>query len=528
MFTWVIGKIKHLRGFKGVILLSIISFAINAITPYLNGILFNLLAYNTRYEIIINVAILVALFGIGNSIFTYVLIRVIAILKAETYILLLKLKVRNLYEIPYNILENVELSGLSQQIHSDIQIVSDFVLSNFTKFILNSILLFVSFYMMFELNQLLFILGLVLSLTYSLIVYLLKNPISKRLTDKKQNDVIFYQKYSSQLLLSEILYASSNSENSVSYLNSCFVPLNESIRKLVKIQSIYLSSDSVTSALYQAILFILGGVQIVNKNLSLGDFVTINMYFNIIINLVKYYIGFYNTFLDTKISYKRLENLENLKIPNQNSGIKIDHLDSICLRNFFFSYQSNNGIIDVINNLSTTFRKNTFHIIQGTNGSGKTTLLKILLGLYEGTSDNLEYNGEICSKVDTFYLRKHCIAYLPQSFFKPDMSPLEFLSLMSYDENINVTLLTEISKILKIPFENCQRLSGGELKKLYLNVALSKDSDFLILDEPTNDLDELSKHELINYLKMNPKKQGIIVSTHDKDLIDAADEVIYL
>ena len=311
MFTWVIGKIKHLRGFKGVILLSIISFAINAITPYLNGILFNLLAYNTRYEIIINVAILVALFGIGNSIFTYVLIRVIAILKAETYILLLKLKVRNLYEIPYNILENVELSGLSQQIHSDIQIVSDFVLSNFTKFILNSILLFVSFYMMFELNQLLFILGLVLSLTYSLIVYLLKNPISKRLTDKKQNDVIFYQKYSSQLLLSEILYASSNSENSVSYLNSCFVPLNESIRKLVKIQSIYLSSDSVTSALYQAILFILGGVQIVNKNLSLGDFVTINMYFNIIINLVKYYIGFYNTFLDAKNSYKRLEILEN-------------------------------------------------------------------------------------------------------------------------------------------------------------------------------------------------------------------------
>ena len=108
------------------------------------------------------------------------------------------------------------------------------------------------------------------------------------------------------------------------------------------------------------------------------------------------------------------------------------------------------------------------------------------------------------------------------------MSPLEFLSLMSYDENINVTLLTEISKILKIPFENCQRLSGGELKKLYLNVALSKDSDFLILDEPTNDLDELSKHELINYLKMNPKKQGIIVSTHDKDLIDAADEIIRL
>lgn len=528
MFMWVIGKIKYLKGFKSVILLSIISFLINAITPYLNGILFNLLAYSTRYEIIINVAILVAVFGIGNSIFTYVLLRVITILKADTYISLLKLKVQNLYEIPYSVLENIELSGLSQQIHSDIQVVSDFVLSNFIKFILNSMLLFVSFYMMFKLNQLLFILGLVLSLTYFVIVFFLKDPISKRLTDKKQNDVIFYQKYSSQLLLSDILYASSNAENSVSYLKNCFIPLSESIKKLVKIQSIYLSSDSVTSALYQAILFILGGAQIVSKNLSLGDFVTINLYFNIIINLIKYYISFYNSFIDAKISYNRLENFEKLKISNQSDDIKFDYLDSICIRKLAFSYQSNNGINDVISDLSITFRKNNFYIIQGANGSGKTTLLKVLLGLYEGTLDNLEYNDEVCSKVDTVYLRKHCIAYLPQSFFKPDMSPLEFLSLMCFEDNLSVTSLTEISKVLRIPFENCRRLSEGELKKLYLNVALSKESDFLILDEPTNDLDELSKLELIRYLKKNPKKQGIIVSTHDNDLIDAADEVIYL
>lgn len=528
MFMWVIGKIKHLKGFKSVILLSIISFLINAISPYLNGVLFNLLAYNPRYEIIINIAILVAIFGISNSIFTYVLLRVITILKADTYISLLIQKVKSLYELPYSVLENIELSGLSQQIHSDIQVVSDFVLSNFVKFILNSILLFVSFYMMFKLNQLLFILGLVSSLTYFVIVFFLKDPISKRLLDKKQNDVIFYQKYSSQLLLSDILYASSNAENSVSYLKSCFLSLSESIKKLVKIQSIYISSDSVTSALYQAILFTIGGAQIVSKNLLLGDFITINLYFNIIINLIKYYISFYNSFIDAKISYNRLENLEALKLSNQNDAIKFDHLNSIRVRKLAFSYQSNKGINDVINDLSITFRRNNFYIIQGANGSGKTTLLKVLLGLYEGTLDNLEYNDEICSKVDTYYLRKHCIAYLPQFFFKPDMSPLEFLSLMSFEDSLSVAPLTEISKILRISFENCQRLSGGELKKLYLNIALSKEADFLILDEPTNDLDELSKRELIRYLKMNPKQQGIIVSTHDHDLIDAADEIIRL
>ncbi len=528
MFMWVISKTIHLKGFKSVILLSIISFAINAVSPYLNGLLFNLLVYNSKYEIIINVAILVALFGIGNSLFTYVLLHVVTLLKADTYIKLLTLKLQNLYEIPYSVLENIELTGLSQQIHSDIQAVSDFVLANFMKFILNCMLLFVSFYMMFKLNQLLFILGLVSSLTYCMFVFVLKEPLSKILTDKKQNDVIFYQKFSSQILLSDILYASSSAANSIAYLKNCFLPLFESIKKLVRIQSLYLSSDSVISALYQAVLFILGGAQIANKDLSLGDFVTINLYFNMIINLIKYFISFYNLYMDAKISYNRLERLERLKITSYGGGIKFDHLYCICIRNLSFSYRLDNGIKDVINDLSLTFSKNKLYIIQGTNGSGKTTLLKVILGLYDGTSNNLEYNNEKSHKVDTFNLRKHCIAYLPQSFFKPDMSSLEFQSVMSLEDESGLASLTEISKILKAPFENCQRLSGGELKKLYLSVVLSKESDFLILDEPTNDLDELSKRELIKYLKTNPKKQGIIVSTHDSDLISVADEVFYL
>lgn len=232
--------------------------------------------------------------------------------------------------------------------------------------------------------------------------------------------------------------------------------------------------------------------------------------------------------MDAKISYNRLERFERLKITSYGGGIKFGHLYCICIRNLSFSYRLDNGIKDVINDLSLTFSKNKLYIIQGTNGSGKTTLLKVILGLYEGTSNNLEYNNEKSHKVDTFNLRKHCIAYLPQSFFKPDMSSLEFQSVMSLEDESTLASLTEISKILKAPFENCQRLSGGELKKLYLSVVLSKESDFLILDEPTNDLDELSKRELIKYLKTNPKKQGIIVSTHDSDLISVADEVFYL
>lgn len=528
MFRWVIYKSKNSKNFTIVILLSIISFFINAITPYLNGILFNMLTSNANKETIVRVAIIVAIFGIGNSIFTYILLQIITVLKADTFILLLKSKIKGLYEIPFGILENIELSGLSQQIYSDIQVVSDFVLTNFIKIILNGILLLVAIFMMYALNSILFLIGIILSIIYFTVIFFLKVPISKRLTDKKQSDVVFYQKYSSQVLLSGLLYISSNIENSINYLINSFAPLKESIKQLARIQSIYLSSNSIISAFYQALLFVIGGIQIINKELTLGDFITLNLYFNLIINIIKYYINYYNSYIDAQVSYNRLKKLTEFKNNKKHDVLKFEHLNSICIEDMSFSYQSSNGLVDVINNLSTTFDRNKIYVVQGANGSGKTTLLKIILGLYEGTLVNLKYNNEDARNVDTFHIRNQCVSYLPQSFFKPDMSVEEFLLLMSFNEQSDKHSLIDIERVFKIPYSECQKLSGGELKKLYLKIVLSKESDFLILDEPTNDLDENSKRELIRYLQINPKKQGVIISTHDSDLLKVADEVFYL
>lgn len=70
-------------------------------------------------------------------------------------------------------------------------------------------------------------------------------------------------------------------------------------------------------------------------------------------------------------------------------------------------------------------------------------------------------------------------------------------------------------------------LSGGELRKLYLNIAFSNNKDVIILDEPTTELDVNSKIEFINYLKQK-QESLILIITHDKDLVSLSDNVIHI
>ena len=72
------------------------------------------------------------------------------------------------------------------------------------------------------------------------------------------------------------------------------------------------------------------------------------------------------------------------------------------------------------------------------------------------------------------------------------------------------------------------KLSGGEKQRVLLSKALLKTADVIILDEPDANIDNKTKNILIqNLINMKANKIIIIVS-HDDDLTDVADEVIYL
>lgn len=144
----------------------------------------------------------------------------------------------------------------------------------------------------------------------------------------------------------------------------------------------------------------------------------------------------------------------------------------------------------------------------GPNGSGKSSLMKIMAGLVQPTS------GEVIRSGQSYY-----VPQLDLPLFKSDMSILEYLSSI-HDEWWDITdLLERKFGIHDINIEQTlATLSGGELIKLHLAIALTLNPEVLFLDEPTNHLDLPSIEMLIEFLY--EYEGSFVVVSHDPFFLD--------
>lgn len=173
----------------------------------------------------------------------------------------------------------------------------------------------------------------------------------------------------------------------------------------------------------------------------------------------------------------------------------------------------------VFKNLSFKISQNDFLCIVGPNGSGKSTLLKCILGEIKPSS------GEI-----TFCKHPHTqhIGYLPQN---PSInlnfpaSAYEVVSMGALNQTrlfspypkakIHTALKTlHISNIAKQQFGT---LSGGQRQRVLLARALVASTGFLVLDEPSNNLDYQAKKDFYKTLQNLNSRTTIVMVTHDLD-----------
>lgn len=148
------------------------------------------------------------------------------------------------------------------------------------------------------------------------------------------------------------------------------------------------------------------------------------------------------------------------------------------------------------------YRKDKIGIV-GRNGVGKTTLLKIITSELEADSGNIKFYGSF--------------GYLPQNLFVNNhMYVYELMN----ETNKYGDFLRLLNKFgLKgIEKQKIESLSGGEKTKLYLIKLLLKKPDILILDEPTNHMDNQTKEWLEDFI--NNFDVAVLMVTHDRYFLD--------
>ncbi len=191
-------------------------------------------------------------------------------------------------------------------------------------------------------------------------------------------------------------------------------------------------------------------------------------------------------------------------------------MNIIELKNLSLGYNN----IKVIKNISLSIEENDLVCIVGPNGCGKTTLVKGILGLIKPMEGKVIYNN----------LKQNFIGYMPQetkidsnfpaSVFEIVLSgTLNKSSFYGKNEKEIAINSLKILGIEKLKNKSFSTLSGGQRQKVLLARSLCATSKFLILDEPSNNLDSKSRKELYKTIvKLNKENNiTILMITHDLD-----------
>jgi len=204
------------------------------------------------------------------------------------------------------------------------------------------------------------------------------------------------------------------------------------------------------------------------------------------------------------------------------------------LDNVFYKYGKNAPYI--LNDVSYEFEKGKLYAIMGGSGSGKTTLISIIAALDKPTDGKIYYDGIDISKINGDEYRANQVSIIFQSYNL----------LYNYTAVDNITTILNVSgykgdymqradELLEevgIPKEKrkcvVQNLSGGEQQRVAIARAIASNSEVILADEPTGNLDKANGENVMNIFKnlMLKYNKCVIIVTHSDFIAYYADCVL--
>lgn len=202
------------------------------------------------------------------------------------------------------------------------------------------------------------------------------------------------------------------------------------------------------------------------------------------------------------------------------------------VKNVTFAY----GEETILEDVSVTIPENKIIGINGRSGSGKSTLLKLLMRFWQVRQGEVKVSGRNVEEINTSNLRdmESFVTQETHLFHDSIRNNLRIAKLNASDEEI-ITACRKASVhdfIMSLPEgydtevgELGDTLSGGERQRLGLARAFLHDAPFLLLDEPTSNLDSLNEAVILKSLHEACADKSVVLVSHRKSTMGIADTV---
>lgn len=215
-----------------------------------------------------------------------------------------------------------------------------------------------------------------------------------------------------------------------------------------------------------------------------------------------------NAFYETEEKAKAKKQTQKIDL-----SVKMSRLGSKILE--LIKVSKSYGDKHILSPFSYTFKNGDKIGLVGKNGSGKTTLLNIILGTEPADSGKIQ-TGE--TVVFGYYSQMGMKLNEDKRVLEVVKDFGEFIPLANGTTLSASQLLTRFNFPPDVQFSYVSKLSGGEKRRLYLMTILMKNPNFLILDEPTNDLDIETLQTLEDFLV--DFNGCVLIVSHDRYFLD--------
>jgi ATP-binding cassette subfamily B multidrug efflux pump len=307
---------------------------------------------------------------------------------------------------------------------------------------------------------------------------------------------------------------------------------------LVQIQALFYPMMLLLVGLSTIITVYIGGVEVINGNISSGNIAEFIVYVNQLTFPVMS-LGWVTSLIQrAAASQKRINEFLNTN-PEINSvlGEKTELQGNVTFENVSFKYPDTG--IQAIKNISFEAKNGEFLAIIGRTGSGKSTIANLLMRMYDADNGQILLDGKPIGRLDIQHFRQQ-IGFVPQEVFlfsetiynniafgmteaepgKVEMAAKNaavYENIMEFDKGFQ-TLIGERGITL----------SGGQKQRLSIARAIIKEPQILIFDDCLSAVDTKTEEEILSNLSNLMKNKTSILIAHRVSTIKNADRILVM
>ena len=311
-------------------------------------------------------------------------------------------------------------------------------------------------------------------------------------------------------------------------------------KKSYKINSILLPFTILTWELPVVICIVFGGfICLKTHEMNVAGLIAFVQLLGYIISPLANFPDLIGNYMKTKGAIIRVSDLDKMEreFADQLENEECEQLSYINIVEFndvSFSYPNGKKILD---HVSFVVPKNKVVGIVGPSGSGKSTILSLILGFYLNYEGSIKVLGKEIRDWNLEKLRQCLSAEFRDDYMFSDTiyNNISFGNIEAKENQIKEAakqanaydfIMHNEQKFLTPIGSGGVQLSGGEMQRMAFARAILKQSELLLLDEPTAALDKDSENVLMKHVYDNTSKRATIIVTHRLHIVENA-EIIY-